>query len=140
MKQKTGIICHTIIKNKGKILLVRRNSKDVDDPNLWEFPGGALEFGEHPEETAKREAKEETGIEIGNLKLQYLMSYTYEKPDKKIHLLRFFYVCETDNNEIKLDPNEHKDYVWSNKDELINFSFQGYLEEAWGELIDNDKV
>jgi len=140
MKQKTRMISHMLVKNEGKILLLRRNSDDLDNPGSWELPGGAVEFGEHPKETAKRELKEETGIEVKNSDLKYLMSYTYEKPEKEIHLLRFFYICEVKSkSEIKLDPDEHNDYLWVNEREVINFPFPDYMEKAWKELINNDK-
>lgn len=41
----------------GKILLQRRA-----DTGRWGYPGGYLELGETPEESAKREFREETGL------------------------------------------------------------------------------
>jgi 8-oxo-dGTP diphosphatase len=51
---------HVLVLNeKGEILLTQRQ-----DLEYWVFPGGRIEEGETPEETAVREVKEETGIEI----------------------------------------------------------------------------
>jgi len=47
------------IHNK-KILLIERSKEPYK--GFWSLPGGKIEFGEHPEETAKRELFEETGI------------------------------------------------------------------------------
>jgi ADP-ribose pyrophosphatase YjhB (NUDIX family) len=50
----------TIVTNQeGKILLQRRK-----DNHLWALPGGAMEIGETIGETAIRETKEETGLEV----------------------------------------------------------------------------
>lgn len=53
-----------IFNDSGEVLLQKRA-----DCNKWGFPGGALEFGETPQMAAKREVKEETGldVEVGNL-------------------------------------------------------------------------
>lgn len=51
----------------GRILLIQR-SLDQDDPpevrGTWEFPGGTIEDGETPEEAARREFSEETGLPV----------------------------------------------------------------------------
>jgi len=48
----------------GKILLVKRK-----DYPIWDLPGGKIESGESPKESAIRETFEETGFQIGNLSL-----------------------------------------------------------------------
>ncbi|MFK4247694.1 NUDIX domain-containing protein [Micromonospora chokoriensis] len=43
----------------GRVLLIQRT-----DNGLWALPGGAQDFGEYIAETAVRETREETGVEI----------------------------------------------------------------------------
>ncbi len=43
----------------GRILLHRRSDND-----LWSIPGGAMEIGESIAETAVRETREETGLDV----------------------------------------------------------------------------
>ncbi len=50
-----------VIKN-GQVLLARRAFQPYR--NYWDIPGGFLEPGEHPEDGARREVNEETGLEI----------------------------------------------------------------------------
>jgi ADP-ribose pyrophosphatase YjhB (NUDIX family) len=50
-----------IIRN-GKVLLVRRLIEPFR--GYWDIPGGFCEADEHPTETAIREVREETGLEI----------------------------------------------------------------------------
>ncbi|WP_370455116.1 NUDIX hydrolase [Planomicrobium sp. CPCC 101079] len=50
----------------------------------WGLPGGLMELGESLEETAKREVKEETGLEIAGLKLLGIFSgqeFHYKLPN-----------------------------------------------------------
>ena len=48
-----------VTDDEGKILLHRRS-----DNGLWALPGGAMEIGESIAETAVREVKEETGLNV----------------------------------------------------------------------------
>ena len=52
--------------SRGGAYLIRRRPPLPGSPmpGLWEFPGGKCEPGESPEQTAAREALEETGIAV----------------------------------------------------------------------------
>ena len=53
-----------VFDSDGRLLLHRR-----DDNGLWSTSGGAVEPGESLEDTARRELREETGLEAGRLRL-----------------------------------------------------------------------
>ncbi len=54
------ISVNIIIRYKGGIVLVDR----AHEPFGWSIPGGFVDFGETVEQAAKREAKEETNLDI----------------------------------------------------------------------------
>src|SRR5579884_520740 len=54
-----------IFKN-GRFLIGKRMSAHGE--GSWSIPGGHMEFGESLEATAKREVKEETGLEIHHIR------------------------------------------------------------------------
>lgn len=67
---------------QGRLLLGLRT-----DNRCWGIPGGSMELGETLEETARREALEETGLTIGALTLFGVFSgpeffYTYPSGDQ----------------------------------------------------------
>jgi 8-oxo-dGTP diphosphatase len=51
-----------IIRQDDRIVLIRRAKEP--SRGLWTFPGGAVELGESLQEAARREALEETGLEV----------------------------------------------------------------------------
>ena len=51
-----------IIRQDDRIVLIRRDKEPAK--GLWTFPGGAVELGETVLQAARREALEETGLEI----------------------------------------------------------------------------
>ena len=60
MKDRFTIGVFGLITNdEGKVLLCHRTDMD-----LWNLPGGALEFGEAPWEGVIREVREETGLDV----------------------------------------------------------------------------
>ena len=67
-RPKVGI--GVMIFRDGKILVGKR--KNAHGAGEFSWPGGHLEYGESFEDCARRETLEETGVEIKNLKFQFL--------------------------------------------------------------------
>ncbi len=106
-----------MVVHRNKILVLRRK-----EPDVWEFPGGNIEFGEHPKIAAVRELEEETGIkaEPENLKLLCVSSCVY--PDGRTQQIQVLYVCKLKKAPEKIELREHIDYKWVSLGELQNFS------------------
>ena len=51
-----------VIIHDGKLLLIKRGVEP--GKGKWSIPGGAVELGENVRDTARREAKEECGLDI----------------------------------------------------------------------------
>lgn len=67
MQKLIHIGCNTLIIKDKKLLLGKRKNHAVE--GTWGLPGGHLEYGESLIEAAKRELREELGIEVDSLKL-----------------------------------------------------------------------
>ena len=96
----------------------------------WGFPKGIIEKGEGIEGAAKREIKEEAGIED----IQFIpgfkesMEYFFKLKGKTIFKIATFLLAETKIREVKLSF-EHKDYAWLEyEDALERLAFKNAKE------------
>ncbi|MBI4999432.1 NUDIX domain-containing protein [Candidatus Gottesmanbacteria bacterium] len=101
-----------IIRN-NKVLLGRR--RRAHGENTYGWCGGHLEYGETLEECAKREVKEESGLEITSLKFLCLSNMiAYGK-----HYLDIEFLARVRKGEPKvLEPDKRENWGWYDLDKL----------------------
>jgi 8-oxo-dGTP diphosphatase len=90
-----------------EVLVMRRNK----EPNfgLWIAPGGKVEMGESPHETARRELLEETGLRIDDLRLRGFC--TEVSPLAEWNWMLFIYTTRTFSGVLQPDVREGE-FVW----------------------------
>ncbi len=93
-----------VILSSYQILLLKRGKTAPYMPGRWSLPGGASENGETPEEVAKRELKEETGLSFISLKKTISSDYDGYK-------VIFFITEIIEKPPISLD-SENEEYGW----------------------------
>ena len=116
---KSRVIVSAIIKKDGKILLGRKPDNLGPYPNAWHLPGGGVNLDdESVEDALRREVKEETGLNIKNLK-QVSFDEDYE-PDKHSQLTHYiFLVYEVDYASGSIKANDDLERLdWFEKDKL----------------------
>ncbi len=102
-----------VIIRDGKTLLAQR--KGSHSSGAWGSMGGHVEFGETPVEAAIREAKEELGIVIGNLKFISCTSLQKEQT----HYIDISFVAEILSGEpVIMEPEKIASIGWYELDEL----------------------
>jgi len=108
-----------ILKN-GKVLLGRR--KGSHGEGEFAFPGGHLEYMESFSDCARREVKEECGVEIDNIRFQFLANVTKYKPKHYAHI---GLVADWKEGEPKvLEPNKSESWSWYDIEHLPNPIFE----------------
>ena len=115
------IVSAGIIKKDNHFLIAKRKSDCALEPNKWEFPGGKIEYLEHPEDALKRELKEELNIEIKINSLFSIESKIYDVNNFKKHVIVLFYFCDYVNGEIK--ALDCQDFALVKKEDLSKYDF-----------------
>jgi len=99
-----------IVDEQGRLLLLHRADNDC-----WGPPGGAVELGEDVETSARRELREETGLEPGDLSLFGVFSgpdlfYVYPNGDQ-VYNVTIVYRASFPGGGICLN-GEHTEWQW----------------------------
>ena len=96
--------CGAIVVEDGKVLLVKHNA------GHWDFPKGHVEEGETEFETAIREVKEETNIDIKIEKEnKYISEYS---PKENVMKTVIYFIGEKVGGEDKPQIEEVSDVEW----------------------------
>tara|TARA_R110000824_G_scaffold102639_6_gene244157 strand:- start:2821 stop:3225 length:405 start_codon:yes stop_codon:yes gene_type:complete len=96
-----------ILDENKKVLILKRPDFAHWAPLLWGLPGGKMEEGEAPLDTAIRETKEETNLDVEDLKVLKL--------DVDIPVAAYY--TSTYEGEVRLDF-EHDDWTWASRVEI----------------------
>jgi 8-oxo-dGTP diphosphatase len=106
-----------IVTHQQKVLFGKRIEANGD--YLWQLPGGWIELGESPEQSARREVVEETGLRLGDLRL---VGMTNNNFSDQIHSISLYFEAECANPEnIKnLEPDSCKGWEWKSWQEVKN--------------------
>lgn len=115
-----------VIKD-GKVLLGRRKGAHGEGEYAW--PGGHLEYMESIVEAAKREVREETGMEIKNVRFLRLLNLKEYAPK---HYVDIGMMADWKSGEPKvLEPDRIESWAWYDMDKLpqpLFFTIPSYLE------------
>jgi len=93
---KVRLGCATLVVKGDSVLLGRSNKKHIYGQLV--IPGGGVEYGECFCDTSRREIREETGIEIDNIKQVGI--YEIIKPDQDNHRVIIFCHAEYKSGEV----------------------------------------
>ena len=108
-------------------------AKDDEETLFWSFPKGHQEAGETDAETAIRETKEETGLDVEITDTAPIETghYIHNGEDYKRILL---FIAKPLNYELKPQEIEVEQIEWVQISEAEKY-LTGYYGEAWKEFI-----
>lgn len=99
----------------GKFLMQQRQGSHGE--GTWSVPGGHLEFGESPEETAARETLEETGCRIANVAFGAVTNDVFA--DESKHYVTLWMTSDWESGEPTItEPEKCAAQTWADFDNL----------------------
>ena len=98
-----------LVRRGAEILLARHANRSAD---FWTTLAGFVEIGETAENAVHREIREETGIEVRNVR--YVASQAWPFPDQ----LMLAFTADYDSGEIEIQKEEILEAGWFRKDAL----------------------
>lgn len=110
-----GVGAGLAVLRDGKILLYRR--KKAPEAGHWNILGGKVDHMEPAQEAARREAEEESGLQIDSIRFLCLSEQIIR--DDNQHWLSLIYVCDRFTGEpAMVEPDKFHEIGWFSPEEL----------------------
>ena len=123
---------HEIIGGEQKVFLPKRAKTKKFLPDVFELPGGHIDYGEDMVDGLKREVTEEFGMRIKVGEPFFVFTYTNEiKGSHSIEVIYFAKFIDSLDNII-VNPEDHSEYGWFSADELE----KAYTDSKGGDDIE----
>lgn len=124
-----------IFNNENKLLLCKSHKWN----NQYVIPGGHIELGESMEAALRREIREETALEIYDIKLVGIKECIYSDTFyEKRHFIFMDYVCRTSKDKVTLNE-EAEEYVWITMEEMGRYDLGGFTRDLLQNIKERDR-
>ncbi|MDH0613540.1 MULTISPECIES: NUDIX domain-containing protein [unclassified Agrobacterium] len=110
-----GVGVGLVIMRDGRVLLCRRMK--APEAGYWSIPGGKVDHLETSLAAARREAEEETGLEIGEV--EFLCHSEFIDPEGRHHWISLIFVTRDTQGEPALtEPDKLSAIGWFDPEKL----------------------
>ncbi|MBR3132936.1 MAG: NUDIX domain-containing protein [Clostridia bacterium] len=124
--------CGCIVIDNGKVLLIQHNL------GHWDFPKGHVEGDETEVETAIREVKEETNIDvIVNENYRYTMSYS---PEDGVEKEVVYFIASKKSDDLKNQESEVQAAEWVDLSEAVDRITYDNSKEIMRRVIEDLRI
>jgi len=105
-----------IFNDSNQVLMVRTHKWS----NLWGIPGGKIKWGEPAEEALGRELKEETALDVTDIKFVLVQDCIHSKEFyRDTHFVLLNYTCRCAGEPVVKLNDEAREFRWVTADEAL---------------------
>jgi 8-oxo-dGTP pyrophosphatase MutT (NUDIX family) len=116
-----------VVRGSGDSLEVVIAGRESD--RTWVFPKGTPDHGESIEETAIRETREETGLEVAIVAPIGVIDYWFAVPGERVHKVVHFFLMRAHGGDVSKHDHEYDHVRWVSIDEARRLlSYDTYRE------------
>lgn len=134
MDKQARVGIGVFVVKDGKFLLQKRTGAHGE--GSWSLPGGHLEYGESFEGTARREVKEEAGLEIKNIRFAAITNDIFEAEDK--HYATIWLISDWASGELQnREPHKCTAQAWHTLDDLPEPRFHTWKQFFASEFVES---
>ncbi len=101
-----------LVERDGKLLMLERRDPEGAWDKKWELPGGKIEVGEEPAQTAVREILEETGLDVCNLSHVLTHNHTWDLPERIVHVHIDLFRGQAESGEVVTESDKAYGHAW----------------------------
>jgi phosphoglycolate phosphatase len=126
-----------IFNNSGEVLLVRTHKWS----NLWGISGGKVKWGETSEDALRRELKEETNLEVADVKFVLVQDCIHSKEFyRDAHFVLLNYTCRcVPPVEVRLN-DEAQEFRWLKPEAALRMSINAPTRRLLEAVVERNQV
>lgn len=117
----------------GTFLALRRSLDDAVRPGRWDLPGGNVTYGEDHREAIRREIREETGLDVTDLRPVQVVTQMYRGGE--VYRIFVGHRCQALSDTVTLSE-EHIDYRWMTGEEFMALEELAMLVDLVAEVTE----
>jgi 8-oxo-dGTP diphosphatase len=117
------LVASVSIFSNGKVLIIKENKPTAVDK--WNFPSGHIEYGEDILYSARREVKEETGLDVKLFGTTGVYNFNSNTNNQ---VIKFHFIGEVTGGTLNLEEDAIIDSKWIKVSDLLAFDNEDLRE------------
>lgn len=120
-----------VLREDGKMLIVKRSPGDANNAGKWEWPGGKVERGQQLVQALQMEIDQETGliVSVTHPVIDYISFIIDKGKYQGLLYLALISVARLEGGQLRLS-DEHTEYAWVTYRQMFGYNLTLETKQA----------